>query len=144
MPGLLYYNSNVWGAHFDPFSNATVFTFDPIQSWPGPGFSLGFGRIIYYDGYTDANLVSWHKFMLIDADGTRHDLGNGQDFGNNTLQTTDGSHLTYVGNTANGGTLYYNDGTAVSIGKVNNRLLPTQITDTSSRTDGRGQHGRQC
>src|SRR6266478_1542636 len=30
-----------------------------------------------------------------------------------------------------GGTLYFNDGTAVTIGKVNNRLLPTQITDTN-------------
>jgi len=28
-------------------------------------------------------------------------------------------------------TLYYNDGTAATIGKVNNRLLPTQITDTN-------------
>jgi RHS repeat-associated protein len=29
------------------------------------------------------------------------------------------------------GTLYYNDGTAVTISKVNNRLLPTQITDSN-------------
>ncbi len=27
--------------------------------------------------------------------------------------------------------LFYNDGTKVTIGKVNNRLLPTQITDTN-------------
>src|SRR5436853_7929156 len=69
--------------------------------------------------------------MLIDADGTRHALGTGQDYGNNVLQTTDGSHLTYVGNAANGGTLYTNDGTAITISKVNNRLLPTVITDTN-------------
>ena len=55
---------------------------DPIQSWPSPGFTLGFGRIIYYDGYTDGNQITWHKFMLIDADGTRHALGLGQDYGN--------------------------------------------------------------
>src|SRR5204863_9048520 len=30
-----------------------------------------------------------------------------------------------------GGTLYFNDGSAVTIDKVNNRLLPTQITDTN-------------
>jgi hypothetical protein len=127
----LYYNSNPWGTHFDPVLNTTVYTFDPIQSWPSPGFSLGFGRIIYYNGYTDGNQISWHQFMLIDGDGTRHALGLGQDYGNNTLSTTDGSHITYVGNAANGGTLYTNDGTAVTIGKVNNRLLPTMITDTN-------------
>jgi RHS repeat-associated protein len=128
---MAYYNSNTWGAYFDPVRNGTVFVFDPIQSWPGPGFSLGFGRIVYYNGYTDANQVSWHSFMLIEPNGTRHNLGIGTDYGTNTLQTTDGSHITYVGNAANGGTLYYNDGTAATIGKVNNRLLPTQITDTN-------------
>ncbi|HXF39109.1 MAG TPA: RHS repeat-associated core domain-containing protein [Blastocatellia bacterium] len=128
---MAYYNSNTWGAYFDPVRNGTVFVFDPIQSWPGPGFSLGFGRIVYYNGYADANQVSWHSFMLIEPNGTRHNLGVGTDFGTNTLQTTDGSHITFVGNAANGGTLYYNDGTAATIGKVNNRLLPTQITDTN-------------
>jgi hypothetical protein len=126
-----YYNSNQWGAYFDPTRNSTVYVFDPIQSWPSPGFSLGFGRIVYYNGYTDSNLVSWHSFMLIEQNGTRHSLGVGTDYGANTLQTTDGSHITYVGNAADGGTLFYNDGTAVTIGKVNNRLLPTQITDTN-------------
>jgi len=128
---MAYYNSNTWGAYFDPVRNGTVFVFDPIQSWPGPGFSLGFGRIVYYNGYTDANQVALHSFMLIEPNGTRHNLGVGTDYGTNTLQTTDGSHITYVGNAANGGTLYYNDGTAATIGKVNNRLLPTQITDTN-------------
>ena len=41
----LFYNSNVWGARFDPVLNSTVMTFDPIQSWPSPSFTLGFGRI---------------------------------------------------------------------------------------------------
>lgn len=127
----LYYNSNLWGARFDQVLNSNVYTFEPIQSWPSPGFSLGFGRIIYYDGYTDSNQIAWHKFMLIDPDGTRHALGTGQDYGNNTLQTSDGSHLTYVGNAAAGGTLHTNDGTAIAISKVNNRLLPTMIIDTN-------------
>src|SRR5438128_6444042 len=115
----LYYNSNPWGMHFDPSLNSNVYTFDPIQSWPSPGFALGFGRIIYYDGYTDGNQVAWHKFMLIDADGTRHALGLGQDYGSNMLQTTDGSHITYVGNAANGGKLYTNHLTAMIISKPN-------------------------
>ncbi|MEK6303905.1 MAG: hypothetical protein AABO41_24640 [Acidobacteriota bacterium] len=124
-----YYNSNQWGAYSGP--GGTTYVFDPIQSWPSPGFSLGFGRIVYYNGYVDGNLVSWHSFMLIEPNGTRRSLGVGTDYGSNTLQTTDGSHITYVGNAADGGTLFYNDGTTVTIGKVNNRLLPTQITDTN-------------
>jgi RHS repeat-associated protein len=126
----LYYNSNTWGAYFDGQSQVH-YVFDPIQGWPGPGMSLGFGRIVYYNASIDGNGNPTHSYMLIDPDGTRHDLGVGTDFGSNTLKTIDGSHATFVGNAANGGTLYYNDGTAVTIGKVNNRLLPTQITDTN-------------
>jgi YD repeat-containing protein len=121
---MLYYNSSVWGTYFDPVGNTNVYAFDPIQSWPSPGFSLGFGRITY------TNTGSGYRYTLIDPNGTRHDLGIGSDTGTNTLQTSDGSHITYAGN-ALGGTLYFNDGTAVTIGKVNNRLLPTQITDTN-------------
>lgn len=121
---MLYYNSSVWGTYFDPVGNTNVYAFDPIQSWPSPGFSLGFGRITY------TNIGSGYRYMLIDPNGTRHDLGVGSDTGTNTLQTLDGSHITYAGN-ALGGTLYFNDGTAVTIGRVNNRLLPTQITDTN-------------
>jgi RHS repeat-associated protein len=129
---MLYYNSEVWGAYFDPARNSTVYAFDPIQSWPSPGFSLGFGRITYYNGYYDSGLGdTMYTFMLIDPNGTRHQFqGVGASVGNNTLQTTDGSHITYIGNCL-GGTLFFNDGTAVTIGKVSNRLLPTQITDTN-------------
>ncbi len=123
---MLYYNSNVWGSYADRFTGDYRFVFDPIQGWPSPGFSLGLGRIVYSNNY-DGN----YRYMLIDPNGTRHDLGLGSALGSNTLQTTDGSHATYVGNAVNGGTLYYNDGTKVTIGNVNNRLLPTQITDTN-------------
>jgi RHS repeat-associated protein len=128
----LHYNSNVWTSKLDPLTQEYVYTFDPIQSWPGAGFSLGFGRIVWYDGYYDGGTgQNMWKYMLIDPNGTRHSLGIGNDSGNNTLKTTDGTNITFVGNAATGGTLYYNDGTAVTIGKVNNRLLPTQITDTN-------------
>jgi YD repeat-containing protein len=127
----LYYNSSLWTSRLNPSTNEYIWTFDPIKSWPGPGFSLGFGRIVCHSGYYDpgTGLNMW-KYMLIDPNGTRHSLGTGSDTGNNTLKTTDGTNITYVGN-LNGGTLYFNDGTAVTIGKVNNRLLPTQITDTN-------------
>lgn len=89
-----YYNSNQWGAYSGV--GGTTYVFDPIQSWPSPGFSLGFGRIVYYNGYVDGNLVTWHSFMLIEPNGTRRSLGIGTDYGSNTLQTTDGTHITYV------------------------------------------------
>lgn len=122
----LFYNSSVWGGRFDPVLNSMVMTFDPIQGWPSPGFTLGFGRIAYYDWQGD----STYAFMVIDPDGTRHYLGRGHQSNTNTLQTTDGTHITYVGSVLGGGTLYYQDGTKVTIGFVNNRLLCTQITST--------------
>ena len=116
----LHYNSRVWGRH------ASAVTFDPVASWPSPGFSLGFGRIVTY-GPTNAL-----KYLLIDPDGTRHYLGQGGDASQNvTLQTNDGTHITYVGNASYGGTLYFNDGTQVGILKTNNRLLPWRILDTN-------------
>ncbi|HSB09808.1 MAG TPA: hypothetical protein VLM38_10020, partial [Blastocatellia bacterium] len=128
---MAYYNSNSWGAYFDPVRNETVYMFDPIQSWPSPGFSLGFGRIVIYNGYYDPGLGDMvYSFMLVEGNGTRHSLGNGTASGNNILQTTDGSHIAYAGN-ALGGTVYYQDGTRMTISLVNNRRLPTQITDTN-------------
>jgi hypothetical protein len=125
---MAYYNSNVWGA---TIGQNTTYVFDPIQSWPSPGFSLGFGRVTFYDYSYYDGVGLGYKYMLIDANGTRHALGIGTATGNNVLQTTDGSHITYVGDVMSG-TLHYNDGTAVTISKVNNRLLPTQITDTNN------------
>jgi hypothetical protein len=121
---MLYYNSSVWGSYFDPVGNTNVYAFDPIQSWPSRDSRSGSaGSLIPAPGAVN-------RYMLIDPNATRHDLGVGSDTGTNTLQTTDGSHITDAGN-ALGGTLYFNDGTAVTISKVNNRLLPTQITDTN-------------
>jgi hypothetical protein len=125
-----FYNSNVWGARFDSGLNTTVFTFDPIQSWPSPGFTIGFGRIAYYDWQYDPVYIGSYALMLIDPDGTRHSLGRCLQSNTTTLQTTDGTHITYVGSVTGGGTLYDQDGTKVTIGFVNNRLLPTQITTT--------------
>src|SRR5262249_11671945 len=81
----LYYNSNVLGEYVDGGSQ-THYVFDPIQGWPCQGMSLGFGRIVYYT-FDDTN----YHYMLIDPNGTRHDLGVGSATGANTLVTTDGS-----------------------------------------------------
>jgi RHS repeat-associated protein len=124
----LYYNSDLWGAYQG--QSSTVFVFDPIESWPSPGFSLGFGRIILYNQLTDGTGQVSYDYMLIEPNGTRHNLGRGNNNTTNTLRTTDGSQITYVGNEL-GGNLFYKDGTKVTIELVNNRRLPTRITDTN-------------
>src|SRR5262249_14712880 len=48
-----------------------------------------------------------------------------------TLQTNDGSHITYVGNASSGGTLYYNNGVSKTVSATNNRLLVTSVTDSN-------------
>ena len=116
----LYYNSRVW------FRHGTAITFDAIESRPSPGFSLGFGRLVTYG---PSNAI---KYLWVDADGTRHYLGQGGTSSQNvTLQTNDGSHLTYVGNAAYSGTLYGNDGVKEELGIVNNRMVPFRITDSN-------------
>jgi RHS repeat-associated protein len=128
----LYYNSNVWGGRFDQGLNTTVYTFDPIQSWPSPGFTLGVaGRIAYYDWQYDPTYTGTYALMLIDPDGTRHSLGRVAQSTTQTTQTSDGTHITYVGSVTGGGTLYFQNGTRVTMGFVNNRLLPTQIIETN-------------
>ena len=116
----LYYNSRVW------FRHGSAITFNPVYSWPAPGCSLGFGRIITY-GPTNAL-----KYVLIDPDGTRRYLGQGGSASQSvTLQTSDGLHTTYVGNATTGGTLYYNDGTQVTISSINNRLLASVVQNSN-------------
>jgi hypothetical protein len=72
---MAYYNSNTWGAYFDGFGG-THYVFDPIQGWPSPGFSLGFGRIVIH-----SPSGSTYRYMFVEANGTRHDLGVGSDTG---------------------------------------------------------------
>ncbi|MEK6302569.1 MAG: RHS repeat-associated core domain-containing protein [Acidobacteriota bacterium] len=119
----LYSNTRIWSRH----GNAV--TFDAIASWPSPGFSLGFGRIVAYNVGTGGNPTC--KLMLIGADGTRRYLGVGYYYQSSMYQTADGTHISFFGNPNTGGTLLYNDGTSVSISAVNNRLLPTQILDSN-------------
>jgi RHS repeat-associated protein len=113
----LYYNSRLWTRR-----NNTL-AFDAIAGWPAPGFSLGFGRIVYY------NAGATGKYLLVDPDGTRHALSRLSPGG--PLETTDGTHIVYSGDVWNGGDLHYPDGTTAVITVVNNRLLPTVIMDKS-------------
>lgn len=113
----LYYNSRVWSRH------GSAVTFNAINGWPFAGFSLGFGRILTYG--TPSNT----KYVLIDPNGTRHYLGSGASTTTGTYQTSDGTHITFVGSAASGGTLYFTNGISVTITVVNNLLLPTQITE---------------
>jgi hypothetical protein len=107
----LNYNSRIWSRH------GSAVTFNAVNSWPYLGFSLSFGRIVTYgpSGTT--------KFVLIDGDGTRHYLGTGVIGTAATYQTNDGSHITYVGDGINGGTLHYNNGVSKAVCITNNRLL---------------------
>jgi RHS repeat-associated protein len=115
----LFYNSRVWSRH----GNAV--TFNPTQGWPFAGFSLGFGRLFTYGSGSNT------KYVWIEPDGTRRYLGVGSDTVTATYQTSDGSHITFVGKKSSGGSLYFNDGTKVTISVLNNRLLPTQIRDAN-------------
>jgi YD repeat-containing protein len=119
----LFYNSRVWSRG----NNAVAF--DAIAGWPGPGFSLGFGRIVFDASQGGGNPTG--AYLLIDPDGTRHYLGTGTWMEGGSFQTSDGTHISYNGNARYGGTLIYKSGTFVSITPVNNRLVPTQIYDTN-------------
>jgi RHS repeat-associated protein len=115
----LNYNSRVWSRH------GSAVTYNAVNGFPFAGFSLGFGRIFTYGSGAST------KYIWIAPDGTRHYLGTGSDTTNTTYQTTDGTHITFVGSLTNGGSLYYNDGTKVTITLTNNRLLPTRIRDAN-------------
>jgi YD repeat-containing protein len=120
----LYGNTRVWSHH------GSAVTFSAIGGFPYAGFSLGFGRILTYGPSNNTSLL-W-----LDPDGTPHSLGSGDWYTNATFQTTDGTHITFVGCAGYGGTLYYSDGTQVSIGTYNNRLLATQIKDSNGNYVG--------
>ena len=120
----LHYNSRVWTRRNNQVA------FDAIVGYPSPGFSLGFGRIVTYEVAPGGNPTC--KYMLVEPDGTRRYLGTGW-WGSagqqNQLETSDGSHIVYHGNARDGGFLDYPNGTFTYITVVNNRLLPSTITD---------------
>jgi RHS repeat-associated protein len=125
VPLVLHYNSQPWS-----MTGPTTMQFDPNQSWPAPGFSLGLGRI-------DTTLSGDQQtayYTLVDANGTRRYLGSGPASVTGapppypTYWTNDGSYIAYVGDAVHGGELYLPSGAKYDINLVNNRLLVTQIT----------------
>jgi RHS repeat-associated protein len=117
----LYYNSRVWTRH------GSAVTFSAVGGSPFAGFSLDFGRILTYG--TSSNTT----YVLIDPDGTRHYLGTGNSAVTTTYRTTDGSNIIFVNSApiSVNSALYYPDGTKVNVQTVNNRLLPSRITDSN-------------
>ncbi len=114
----LNYNSRVWSRH------GSAITFNATNTWPYVGFSISYGRIVTYGS------ASALKYILIEGDGTRRFLGTGGTAGQTvTLQTNDGSHITYVGSATSGGALYFINGVKKTVSVVNNRLLVTRIRD---------------
>ena len=125
IPLALYYNSQIYS-----MTGPTTLQYDPNQSWPAPGFSMGFGRI-------DTTLSGDQQtayYTLVEASGTRHYLGSGPASVTGgpppypTYTTNDGTYISYVGDAVHGGELYYPSGVKYDINLVNNRLLVTQIT----------------
>jgi YD repeat-containing protein len=94
------------------------------------GFTLGFGRIITYASGSNTS------FLLVDGDGTRHFLGTGPASQMATYTTNDGTHITYVGNAINGGTIYYTNGASKTVQMINNRLLVAGMSDTNGNQVG--------
>jgi hypothetical protein len=112
------YNTRIW------FRNGNSIVYAPLQGFPGPGFTLGFGYIVTYMKSSPPYDTA---FLFIDRDGTPRYMGHGG--GTGTYQTQDGTHITFTGSAAFGGSLTYNDGTIVTISIVNNNLLPTMVQD---------------
>jgi hypothetical protein len=116
----------VWGRH------GSAVTFDPIASWPSPGYSLGFGRVIPYAVEYSGSIPFRAKYVLIEPDGTRHYLGQSGWAGYAPIsgETTDGSHIKFSG-TINGILVQYKNGTTVYYATINNRLLADWIQDSN-------------
>ncbi len=128
------YNSRLWN------KSGSQMSYDIDRSWPSPGWSLGFGKIMW---------MGSGGAMMVDADGTRHNYTGSvsyceacntstskwTDF---TLHTTDGTFIDYSGRFF----IYYGTGQAQNMiarlangTKINyfayseGAAYPTQITD---------------
>lgn len=134
----LIYNSRVWHeGNFNENGTPTSVHYNFDETWPAPGFNLGYGRI---EGVRPP--MGLDEFLITDADGTRHtttrttwSIPN-----DNNYDTTDGSYIHYQGGYFSG-VATYTDGTRVEYGAAkdltnpcctNNPrsyLYPVKITD---------------
>lgn len=120
----LYGNTRVWSRH------GTAVTFAAAGGFPFAGFSMGFGRMLTYGPSNNTS------FVWLEPDGTPHSLGSCDVSTFATLQTTDGTHITFVKSASYSGTLYYGDGTQITITSYNNRSVATQIKDSNGNYVG--------
>jgi len=113
----LSYNSKVW------IKSGTTMFFDGEQSWPAPGWRLGFGRI---DGVFSGP-DSYNHYYYIASDESVHDLRyNSTD---SLYESIDSTYLDFSDST---GVLRMKDGTQITFavqGGTGGYLLPTQVKD---------------
>ena len=123
------YNSRLWNK-----ANSQI-SYDNDKGWPGPGFNLGFGKLLGIGVYTGC--------MIVEADGTRHSYAGNISIYNwgttGVMYTTDGSFIDYTYQTGTNGVMLwaeakYPNGTRVSYGAYSQSgggLFPTTIEDAN-------------
>jgi RHS repeat-associated protein len=124
-------NSRVWNT-----DNGKL-TFDYVGAYPGPGWSMGFGKIIRNynatatgDGSGIGSGNSPGDYLLVAADGTRIRLAPKYDTaaGHWFHESADGSFLKF---NPISGEMLYPDGSRMIYSSVNGCLLPTAIINTN-------------
>jgi RHS repeat-associated protein len=126
----MVYNSQLWSMQPGPSGN-TMF-FDLNKSWPAPGWTLGYGRLIpNYNGTAtgdaSGNTVANYPgdYLLIQPDGTRIPLtGTWLNPTGFWYTSNDGNFIqfNFVNNK-----IWYPDGTAIRFNWINNRVLPVVV-----------------
>jgi RHS repeat-associated protein len=122
------YNSRLWNKSSNPFSGATVMSYDVDAGWPAPGFRLGYGKV---------SRRGFHTFDMVDADGTRHQLVDSTyvaGLPSGIYDATDGTFIRLTTN-ANNPPIFaaYPDGSQILYGAPDvynsGTWYPTQIRD---------------
>jgi RHS repeat-associated protein len=118
----MFYNSSLWHKT-GTFGNKL--TFDVGKSWPNPGFRLGYGYIGTQNG---------GSLLLVDPDGTRHQLLNDSPYPYPPSYITNDGTFTRVVGFPGFPTATHTDGTKVdyaawSYNGTNTTYYPTRITD---------------
>jgi RHS repeat-associated protein len=125
----LIYNSRLWN------KAGSEISYDIDKGWPGPGWNLGFGKLL---GMGVAN-----GSMIVDPDGTRHaytgtvTVGPNQAYTDFAGHTTDGTLIDYTHHTGLGGAvtnaqLKYPNGTVIEYSVVGTgAIYPARITDAN-------------
>ena len=126
----LTYNSRLWQRADQ------LIHFDIDADWPAPGWSLGFGKLVFW------RVPNAYEGMLIDADGTRHPYSvvrtiESTEGSEKIAHTTDGDLIDYsitweTGGSPTSGRVSYSNGTVVDFGAIGKQALyPTRITDAN-------------